>query len=57
MSTDADPLTDDDLEFLRRPLYGFLTVAAGPHRQPLRDGMTSAAIHSIDSRSSLRTSS
>ncbi|BDX30986.1 pyridoxamine 5'-phosphate oxidase [Mycobacterium antarcticum] len=23
-------LTADDLEFLRRPLYGFLTVAAGP---------------------------
>ena len=27
MSSD---LTEDDLEFLRRPLYGFLTVAAGP---------------------------
>ena len=24
------PLTADDLEFLRRPLYGFLTVAEGP---------------------------
>ncbi|MEU0469407.1 pyridoxamine 5'-phosphate oxidase family protein [Amycolatopsis sp. NPDC006131] len=24
------PLTPDDLEFLRRPLHGFLTVAAGP---------------------------
>jgi hypothetical protein len=23
-------LTDDDLTFLRRPLYGFLSVAAGP---------------------------
>ncbi|OLR92269.1 pyridoxamine 5'-phosphate oxidase family protein [Actinokineospora bangkokensis] len=23
-------LTDDDLEFLRRPLHGFLSVAAGP---------------------------
>ncbi|UXA18094.1 pyridoxamine 5'-phosphate oxidase family protein [Mycobacterium sp. SMC-4] len=23
-------LTDDDLEFLRRPLYGFLSTAAGP---------------------------
>ncbi|GAB2676781.1 pyridoxamine 5'-phosphate oxidase family protein [Saccharopolyspora gloriosae] len=28
MSTDA--LTAQDLEFLRRPLHGFLTVAAGP---------------------------
>ncbi|NJQ03492.1 pyridoxamine 5'-phosphate oxidase family protein [Streptomyces zingiberis] len=32
--TRTDPetavLTPDDLEFLRRPLYGFLTVAAGP---------------------------
>ncbi|UOZ03646.1 pyridoxamine 5'-phosphate oxidase family protein [Amycolatopsis sp. WQ 127309] len=28
MSTDA--LTAEDLEFLRRPLHGFLTVAAGP---------------------------
>jgi nitroimidazol reductase NimA-like FMN-containing flavoprotein (pyridoxamine 5'-phosphate oxidase superfamily) len=28
MSTDA--LTPEDLEFLRRPLYGFLSVAAGP---------------------------
>lgn len=27
MSSD---LTEDDLAFLRRPLYGFLTVAAGP---------------------------
>jgi hypothetical protein len=29
MSTDAS-LTAEDLEFLRRPLHGFLTVAAGP---------------------------
>ncbi|MGH8917930.1 MAG: pyridoxamine 5'-phosphate oxidase family protein [Acidimicrobiales bacterium] len=29
MSTDAT-LTAEDLEFLRRPLHGFLTVAAGP---------------------------
>lgn len=28
MSTDA--LTAEDLEFLQRPLYGFLSVAAGP---------------------------
>lgn len=28
MSTTS--LTDQDLEFLRRPLHGFLTVAAGP---------------------------
>lgn len=28
MSTDS--LTAEDLEFLARPLYGFLTVAAGP---------------------------
>ena len=30
MSTDADSLTDQDLEFLRRPLHGFLTVAGRP---------------------------
>ncbi|GAA1274550.1 pyridoxamine 5'-phosphate oxidase family protein [Saccharothrix xinjiangensis] len=30
MSTDADSLTAEDLEFLRRPLHGFLSVAAGP---------------------------
>ncbi|MBB4909074.1 pyridoxamine 5'-phosphate oxidase family protein [Actinophytocola algeriensis] len=30
MSTDASPLTDQDLEFLRRPLLGFVSVAAGP---------------------------
>ncbi|KII00346.1 pyridoxamine 5'-phosphate oxidase [Streptomonospora alba] len=30
MSTDAGSLTDQDLEFLRRPLHGFLSVAAGP---------------------------
>lgn len=30
MSADANSLTDDDLEFLRRPLYGFLSVAGGP---------------------------
>ncbi|MET4923267.1 pyridoxamine 5'-phosphate oxidase family protein [Streptomyces sp. PSRA5] len=30
MSTEAGPLTTDDLEFLRRPLYGFLSVAGGP---------------------------
>jgi hypothetical protein len=30
MSTDADSLTAQDLEFLRRPLHGFLSVAAGP---------------------------
>ena len=30
MSTDTSPLTADDREFLRRPLYGFLTVAEGP---------------------------
>ncbi|MFI5718041.1 pyridoxamine 5'-phosphate oxidase family protein [Nocardia sp. NPDC051750] len=30
MSTDASSLTTQDLEFLRRPLYGFLSVAAGP---------------------------
>ncbi|WP_328606759.1 pyridoxamine 5'-phosphate oxidase family protein [Amycolatopsis sp. NBC_00345] len=26
----TDSLTTEDLEFLRRPLHGFLTVAAGP---------------------------
>ncbi|MEU1667541.1 pyridoxamine 5'-phosphate oxidase family protein [Streptomyces sparsogenes] len=30
MSTDPSSLTPQDLEFLRRPLYGFLSVAAGP---------------------------
>lgn len=30
MSTDASSLTAQDLEFLRRPLHGFLSVAAGP---------------------------
>lgn len=30
MSTDTSSLTPEDLEFLRRPLHGFLTVAAGP---------------------------
>lgn len=30
MSADANSLTVEDLEFLRRPLYGFLSVAAGP---------------------------
>ncbi|MGI5192893.1 pyridoxamine 5'-phosphate oxidase family protein [Streptomyces sp. CA-288835] len=30
MTTDASSLTTQDLEFLRRPLHGFLTVAGGP---------------------------
>ncbi|WP_431982873.1 pyridoxamine 5'-phosphate oxidase family protein [Streptomyces qinglanensis] len=30
MSTDASSLTAQDLDFLRRPLHGFLSVAAGP---------------------------
>jgi len=30
MSTDASSLTTEDLEFLQRPLHGFLSVAAGP---------------------------
>jgi hypothetical protein len=30
MNDDKPLLTDDDLGFLRRPLYGFLSVAAGP---------------------------
>ncbi|HEX6346209.1 pyridoxamine 5'-phosphate oxidase family protein [Umezawaea sp.] len=30
MSTDTGSLTAEDLDFLRRPLHGFLTVAAGP---------------------------
>ncbi|MFD3743317.1 pyridoxamine 5'-phosphate oxidase family protein [Nocardia sp. NPDC058633] len=30
MNTDAHSLTARDIEFLGRPLYGFLTVAAGP---------------------------
>jgi nitroimidazol reductase NimA-like FMN-containing flavoprotein (pyridoxamine 5'-phosphate oxidase superfamily) len=30
MSTDTSQLTAEDLEFLARPLHGFLSVAAGP---------------------------
>ena len=30
MSDGTSSLTEDDLLFLRRPLFGFLTVAAGP---------------------------
>jgi general stress protein 26 len=30
MSTDTALLTAEDIEFLRRPLHGFLSVAAGP---------------------------
>jgi hypothetical protein len=30
MSPDATSLTTQDLEFLRRPLHGFLSVAGGP---------------------------
>ncbi|MGW2022046.1 pyridoxamine 5'-phosphate oxidase family protein [Streptomyces decoyicus] len=30
MSTDASSLTTQDLEFLQRPLHGFLSVARGP---------------------------
>ncbi|MGF0315946.1 pyridoxamine 5'-phosphate oxidase family protein [Nocardia fluminea] len=30
MSTDAHSLTTEDIEFLERPLYGFLSVASGP---------------------------
>jgi len=30
MSSDASSLTAQDLEFLRRPLHGFLSVAAAP---------------------------
>lgn len=30
MATDTDSLTARDLDLLRRPLHGFLTVAAGP---------------------------
>ena len=30
MTADAAALTAEDLEFLARPLHGFLTVAAGP---------------------------
>ncbi|MET9137221.1 pyridoxamine 5'-phosphate oxidase family protein [Streptomyces parvulus] len=30
MSDGTGLLTSEDLDFLRRPLYGFLTVAAGP---------------------------
>ncbi len=30
MSTDPHALTPQDVEFLRRPLHGFLSVAAGP---------------------------
>ena len=30
MSDGTTSLTEEDLQFLRRPLFGFLTVAAGP---------------------------
>ncbi|ONK13317.1 pyridoxamine 5'-phosphate oxidase family protein [Streptomyces sp. MP131-18] len=30
MSTDTSSLTTQDIEFLRRPLHGFLSVAGGP---------------------------
>ncbi|UJW32133.1 pyridoxamine 5'-phosphate oxidase family protein [Saccharothrix sp. AJ9571] len=30
MSTDNTPLTAQDIEFLKRPLHGFLTMAGGP---------------------------
>jgi nitroimidazol reductase NimA-like FMN-containing flavoprotein (pyridoxamine 5'-phosphate oxidase superfamily) len=30
MSSDVNSLTAEDLEFLQRPLYGFVSVAAGP---------------------------
>ena len=30
MDTDASSLTDQDRDFLRRPLHGFLSVAGGP---------------------------
>jgi hypothetical protein len=30
MSTDTRSLSADGFEFLRRPLHGFLSVAAGP---------------------------
>lgn len=30
MNADAGSLTAEDLDFLRRPLHGFLSVAAGP---------------------------
>lgn len=30
MSDGTTSLTEDDVQFLRRPLFGFLTVAAGP---------------------------
>ena len=31
MNTDASSLTAQDRDFLRRPLYGFLSVASGPN--------------------------
>lgn len=31
MKTEASSLTAQDLDFLRRPLHGFLSVAGGPH--------------------------
>ncbi|MDI5975801.1 pyridoxamine 5'-phosphate oxidase family protein [Amycolatopsis magusensis] len=30
MSTDDSPLTAQDIDFLKRPLHGFLTMAGGP---------------------------
>lgn len=45
MSRKPDSLTEDDREFLERPLYGFFTVAAGsipPQPRPVWFEVTAA---------------
>ncbi|RSN47573.1 pyridoxamine 5'-phosphate oxidase [Amycolatopsis sp. WAC 04197] len=45
-------LTSDDLEFLRRPLHGFLTVAGGPVRPVWFEATADSAIQLFTPRES-----
>ncbi|MGK4592326.1 pyridoxamine 5'-phosphate oxidase family protein [Amycolatopsis sp. w19] len=45
-------LTSDDLEFLRRPLHGFLTVAGGPVRPVWFEATADGAIELFTPRES-----
>ncbi|MEU8412596.1 pyridoxamine 5'-phosphate oxidase family protein [Amycolatopsis japonica] len=45
-------LTSDDLEFLRRPLHGFLTVAGGPVRPVWFEATADGAIQLFTPRES-----
>ncbi|MEU9688815.1 pyridoxamine 5'-phosphate oxidase family protein [Amycolatopsis japonica] len=45
-------LTSDDLEFLRRPLHGFLTVAGGPVRPVWFEATAGGAIELFTPRDS-----